>query len=474
MAQTKVTCDQAVFTSIRSPMGEGYRIVAAGRGLKPEEKQAIIRCSPSHEALCASQEGEASEDDAAGVAFYALPSGRLCIAFTCFAGAEHTGRGGKRVFTHNVIFAEADFTKCGYNPFAVLRAMKSAGLTRPQLSPDLVLPQMELAVDANFVPPLDRRLRSILSTFRRRFVLRCLMERKAVAVELPEGWTEWTEALVLGIPGPLRSMISFGAGLRFSMGRGHLLQVFHDENRSVARRAPAQGICFVDSETSGDAPNSAWFSFVDRHWLQGDMQGMMRRASRPFVDCSLEACEQIGRLYNSADAMPQTQSDQILSQAARALAEPGEGVEREIRFELCDAAKKIMLDRLSRAHWEDIRTLWSTLLNLWRNGGEATTFAQPLIVCSLRVAMADDPLAAAEAALNLTCDVPTTVDRKSNEVFLDEVLIRLGAAAPLTPGASLARLGDVVRRWQIERPTCPVVAALAERCAALRPSEARL
>ena len=52
MTVTDLTCDQAIFTSIRGPMGEGYRIVAASRGLRPEEKQAITRLSPSHEALC--------------------------------------------------------------------------------------------------------------------------------------------------------------------------------------------------------------------------------------------------------------------------------------------------------------------------------------------------------------------------------------------------------------------------------------
>ncbi|MEK7711067.1 MAG: hypothetical protein AAB341_04145 [Planctomycetota bacterium] len=483
MTQTTIACDQAIFTSIRSPMGEGYRIVAASRGLKPEEKQAITRCSPSHEALCAPRDESGSDADATGTAFYTLPSGRLCAAFTCNAGAEHTGRGGLRVYTQNVVFAETDFAKCGYNPLAVLRAMKAAGMTAPQLcirTPALmpglsspVLPSLELAVDASGVQPLDGSLCALLPRSRRCCVARCLMDGKAVAVELPKGWTEWAEALVLGIPGPLRAKVSFGAGLRFSVGRGHCLQIFHDERRAAAGRASAQGIRFVDSETSEDAPESEWLSFVERHWSQGDVHGLMRRTSRPFADCSPEARERIGRLYNATDALPQTESVQILSLMTRTLAELGQGVEREIRLELCDAAGCTLLDRLSKARWNDVRALWSPLLNLWRRGGEATVFAQMLVACVLRSAVKDDPQAAAETALDVARDIPVGVDRVSHDGLLNEVLNRLAEATTQLSEASRARLKDIIHRWQTARPTCPIVAGLIERCAALQLGVAR-
>ena len=33
-------------------MGEGYRIIASSRGLRPDERKAITQNSPSHDALC--------------------------------------------------------------------------------------------------------------------------------------------------------------------------------------------------------------------------------------------------------------------------------------------------------------------------------------------------------------------------------------------------------------------------------------
>ncbi|RME37117.1 MAG: hypothetical protein D6788_10140, partial [Planctomycetota bacterium] len=94
-----VECDQAVFTSLRTPMGEGYRVVAASAGVRPEERRVITRVSPSHDSLC--DDGRESKERVRALACYPLPTGRLCIALSLPAGNEHTGRGGLRVYTHN-------------------------------------------------------------------------------------------------------------------------------------------------------------------------------------------------------------------------------------------------------------------------------------------------------------------------------------------------------------------------------------
>ena len=47
-----VEADQVVFTSAPSRMAQGYRIVAASRGVLPDEKAEILRRAPSHGSLC--------------------------------------------------------------------------------------------------------------------------------------------------------------------------------------------------------------------------------------------------------------------------------------------------------------------------------------------------------------------------------------------------------------------------------------
>ena len=68
-----VQVERAVFTSMRSPMGEGYRIVAASNGICADERREILRCAPSHGSLCDSSPG------ATGLASFGLDNGRRCI-----------------------------------------------------------------------------------------------------------------------------------------------------------------------------------------------------------------------------------------------------------------------------------------------------------------------------------------------------------------------------------------------------------
>ncbi|HOW71879.1 MAG TPA: hypothetical protein PKY77_14865 [Phycisphaerae bacterium] len=108
-----IQCDQAVFTSVHSQMGEGYRLIAISPGLRPDEKVEITQRSPSHDSLCD------SGPHAVGMLAYAMASGRYCVAYCSHAGREHTARGGQRVYTHMVLLTPADFTAFQNNPVRI-------------------------------------------------------------------------------------------------------------------------------------------------------------------------------------------------------------------------------------------------------------------------------------------------------------------------------------------------------------------
>ena len=209
-------------------MGEGYRIIAASRGLKPAEKQTITRLSPSHDALCRLPEsptqrgvrgagsgflacaprtagqtlsesaGDRTDEIRMAAAFYVLPTGRLCAAYTCHAGAEHTGRGGQRVYTHNAIFNADEFALCGYNPCNVFRAMHAAGLTTPQLTPTQTLPEIQLRVEQG--SPLQGF--DALTPDMMPFILQALLNEQCMIVNTIDGWLDSAEALLISLPGP--------------------------------------------------------------------------------------------------------------------------------------------------------------------------------------------------------------------------------------------------------------------------------
>lgn len=117
--------EQAVFTSLRSLTGEGYRIIASSPGLRPNEKTEITRRCPSHGGLC---EGA----QVVGLLAFSLPGGRHCVCHVRPAGLEHTGRGGARIYTHAAIIDRATFQRFGADAVRVHAALAQvAGAHQP-------------------------------------------------------------------------------------------------------------------------------------------------------------------------------------------------------------------------------------------------------------------------------------------------------------------------------------------------------
>lgn len=454
-----IHCDQAIFTSIRGPMGEGYRIIAASRGLRSEEKQAITRLSPSHEALCWHPAGGADEVSQYAAAFYPLPTGRLCVAYSCYAGAEHTARGGHRVYTHNVVFDEQEFPRCGFNPFHVVRAMTVEGLTIPKLTPHAMLSEVRLPINTD-VAPRTASFAAALDSPHRRYILQLLFDERTLIVPVQDGWLESTEVLLMGLPGPMRVKVSFGAGLRFSLGRCHRLHLFCDENGAARSRIAGQPVEYVDGTvTPPDGSASQWLAFIDRHWSRADCAVLARRTSRPFTDLTHTALERIGKLYIAIDAVPQTDSLLLLSLAADHTRVRSADVEDEIRRELLAATQRTLQVRLTNIRWHDAQQLWPRLVSLWRQTDAA--FAQPLIEAALCSLMKEDSLKSAEAAIDVASNLPAAVDRDRHERLIDEVLTRVAAHLPAdTDPDHLARLCS---RWQSIRPAHPALRKLVER-----------
>ena len=533
-----ITCDQAIFTSVRGPMGEGYRIIAASKGLKPEEKQVITRFSPSHDALCHRRNDPHPEGDrgaarpepaiaaaalpgtfaatharlhrhadapaarptappgapggdadeltpppAPAVAFYALPTGRLCVACSCYAGAENTGRGGQRVYTLNVVFSAEDFARIAYNPFNVVRALEDMELTRPQLKPDAVLPALQLP--AGGTPRLPAEAVTIRGVQGPIF---CgLLDEQSVVVNVSEGWIESAEAVLLSFPGPMRAALAFSAGLRFSTGRTHRLQVLADENHSARARSAGQATQYVDAASpDGDVAGSpapggdrrAWLRLVARHWTTGDFSTLARRTSRPFPDVSAPALERIGRLYNHLDDLPQTASADLLTVAAAHIEPAGRPVEDEIQVELLSSAQQVLSARFQTAPWPELAARWPALVELWRSSPAAAAFAQPLINKALHRGSALAPLDAAELALDAAADLPLGADRAAHEATLDQVVRAFSnwcaAQVPALCSATdpgrveqVARTRRLANGWKVLRPADRAVQSILDQIAQL-------
>lgn len=468
MSTTTIVCDQAIFTSVRTPMGEGYRIIAASRGVRSEEKQTITRFSPSHEALCPLDPGPPVGDRVRAAAFYGLPTKRLCVACSCDAGAEHTGRGGMRVYTHNVVFEESELDKCGFNPFAVVRAMVQMGITTPQLQPPPVLPELQLLIPDSAVSVPNSVFDESFSSAWRKHALEVLLADRSLILNMAGEWLGTAEALLMGLPGPMRRSVSFAAGLRFSVSRCHRLSLLSDDQSHAKSRVAGRQVEYIDPTAPNEPQplDSPWLLFVERHWSRGDVTGLARRTSRPFEHVSPEAREYIGQLYNEIDAVPQTDTADLLQNVMRHLTAPEQGVESGIVAELVVATQRTLLDRMDRMSWDDAKRHWPAVIQIWRQFEEGCLFTAPLVGGLLSLAERAHPTAAAEAVLALAQDPPPTTDGEDGDTLVDRVLTRLADWVEQAPNSELEKLRGLCNRWRTVRPTCPILDRIERRLSA--------
>ena len=446
-------------------MGEGYRIVAASRGLKTDEKQEITRNSPSHESLC-------GNDDAAvqpwAAAFYPLPTKRLCVAYSCLAGTEHTGRGGQRVYTHNVIFSAGDFARFSYNPFEVVRAMLQSGAAAPQLKPAAVLSELVLNLPDGGGEALCLTTPKTLAAEFRRFVLQRILHGEPVILDMDAAWMETAEIVLLGIPSSDRCKVSFSAGLRFATARRHRLQLLHDPKGIARARTAAQPVAFLDptKDPVPSTPDTSWNRFVERHWARGDFSGLARRTNRPFPPLSPQDRERVAGLFNTIDSLAALSSYEVLCIVADAPRTKLDDYEDQLRGELVVEARKVLSQRVTRMRWSEAELFWRPAQELWRRSPADGEFAWPLLEAVLRIACFEDPVAAAETALDLTRDLPAWGRNERIVPILTEVLHRFAERASGVMQLHADRIAKLCDAWQRVRPDHPDVRRAVESCAA--------
>lgn len=454
-----VTCDQAVFTSIRTPMGEGYRVIAASPRLRADEKQTITRYSPSHEGLCVSPNGPGDISGfPTGVAFYPLPSGRYCVAISCLAGQEHTGRGGQRVYTHCVVFDQGDLGKYAYNAFNIVRAMVAEGLGTPQLKPPNPLPELRVDASSTVDETGGASLHSSVHRACRCAVLTALLERRKTILDIEGGWIETAEAILLGIPALERADVSFAAGLRFSLGRQVTLHLLHDPSGQARARSKGQSIQFVAPSRIAQevAHCSEWVKFVDRQWDRDDIASLARRTAISFTRVDPDARERIGKLYNLLDDIPEMPTSNLLCVLGEHFSPSCAGVENEITADVLKTGLACLSTRLAGS-WADATEHWSTLVETAGKSLESAAFLQPLIERTLRSAMRSHPLDVAAAALDLATAVGPLRANASYEKLFRDILDRVAAWGQTASETDHDRLRALCEQWKRVRPKCPIV-----------------
>ena len=297
-----IAIEQAIFTSIPSPMGNGYRIVAASPGITTAEKQGIIRRAPSHGSLCDTSEA------VAGLASYRLESGRRCLMLSHNAGLEHTARGGQRVHTHVLVLDEALFRRFQCDPLIVETEVRAEVGQDPPCNPPARLDTISLPAESLHSEPaaayalnvedLDG-LKSLLSAV--------LNERRLLVLGAPDprAILRW---MLDATPVAVRTRLSMSYGLKFSPARKFQLIFAGPERGEAARLAGDQDIDVLNWDAPHSLVNSnfaGWLSFVRRCWESERADELSHLVTQLTQECSAQELELVATLCMDIDQLAQ-------------------------------------------------------------------------------------------------------------------------------------------------------------------------
>ncbi len=299
-----VQAEQAIFTSVRSPMGTGYQLIAAGRGISADERREIVQCAPSHGSLCD------SSSTATGLASFALGSGRRCVFLSRSAGPEHTGRGGYRVYTHVLVMELEVFRLFRCDPFNVEATVSTETIEDVTRTPPsgLELLSLSLATRTPVGGESDNELLPEDGEAERaaRVLSAVLGERRMLMVGAPRP-REVLRWVLGATPAALRRDLSVSYGLKFSPARRFQLVIAGANSAETERIVRDHEIELFDWESPAapvDCPFEAWLRFAQRRWRSGRHGDLARLSSELSRDCSAAMLEQIASLSEDIERVP--------------------------------------------------------------------------------------------------------------------------------------------------------------------------
>ncbi len=451
-----VMCDQAVFSSVRTPTGQGYRIIAASKGLTPEEKRDITTRSPSHGGLC--DEGP----DASAVAFYRLSTGRLALSYSCDAGAEHTGRGVRRIYTHITVIAESDFARFGYNPSNVLMAVDACGVLQVQLKPPHILDELVLRPSNRTDPERAAAAAKRCGAQWVVYALSLVLGNQRVVTGGTFDPGDWIEAVLFGVPGPLRADVSFSAGLRYTVGRPYGLSAVNGDLQKARRLVRGQKVTYLEPESQEAAPapnNSAWLRMVEYHYRDGRCKTLAELTSQPIPDCSMAALDRIAVLALDADVAASARTVDLLK-----LVEDRSDIKTQNSFEaglldrLHTAIQKHLCERLQ--HECDLQPFLSDLTRLLQQSRRAADIVLPAVRLTIQRLSTTAPHRAAAFALEAVAACHEADHVAALTPSLAEVLGGFHAWVLSAMPKDLEAGRAVLCEWQFKRPDAEEVTAI--------------
>jgi len=219
-----VWAEQAIFTSMTRLGKSGYHVVARSPGLTESDAILLATWSPSHGALIVDAENRVS------VNFHPMPGRRYALSRTCEGPPEYSGRGGRQLYTHALIFDAVKLSQANHQPFAIYRDALALGYFHYRGDPGSVLQPVELSL--TYLQPEEstwaERAQALgltnLDSIQRR-----LCSGEDICLAYPGDRAAVAECLIAPLDSQIRAEISFTTSLIPSAVRPYRLVLVNSE-----------------------------------------------------------------------------------------------------------------------------------------------------------------------------------------------------------------------------------------------------
>jgi hypothetical protein len=329
-----VRAEQAIFTSIRTPMGEGYRLIAMSPGITSEERAEITRRSPSHGSLCD------PDPAASALSSYPLATQRQCVAWTRYAGREHTARGGQRVHTHLAVLDREGFAAMACDPFRVHAAMRQIIGDEPCLKPATCMECLQLSIADDFAR--DTLAADAASAEHACRIASALLNHKVMLVVGAVSPVVAVRTMFAVLPHAWRVDLAVSANLQYAPARQFRLTCVGQNTPELQRAVHGQNVHVLDLGTSSAAEPScydAWFEFTLERERQGRLAECVALADQIDGHIDGPALERVVAVCRDADRV-ELASQSVLEQLVTvyANAAPTHPIEKHLVRNLLSAA----------------------------------------------------------------------------------------------------------------------------------------
>ncbi|AGA27684.1 GAP1-N2 domain-containing protein [Singulisphaera acidiphila] len=212
--------EQAIFTSMTRLGKSGYHVVARSPGLSESDAIILTTWSPSHGALIVDAANRVS------VNFHPMPNHRYALSRTCEGPPEHSGRGGRQLYTHALIFDTGKLQQADHQPFAIYRDALALGYFHYRGEPPTILPAVELSVTYVHPAPSTWTERAqALGCTHADTVRRKLSSGEDVRLTYSGDRMVLAECLIGPLKAEVRSEVSFATSLQPSAVRPYRLVI---------------------------------------------------------------------------------------------------------------------------------------------------------------------------------------------------------------------------------------------------------